>query len=103
MVVALSPGELSGFGFGDAVDRPLDEELLLVTIFLFKSSLSKLFNGDTFINELKLLDVAVCNCTLPDGEEGTFSGPFLLLWSYVSSDGSCLIGINEIDGVMLVS
>lgn len=81
VVVALSPGELSGLGFGDAVERPLDDELLRVTIFLFKSSLSKLFKGETLIKELRLLDVAVCNWTLPEGEEGTFSGPFLLLTS----------------------
>lgn len=57
----------------------MEEFPLRVTIFLFKSSLSKLFSGDTLISELKLLDVAVCNCTLPEGEVLEFIGPFLLL------------------------
>lgn len=53
------------------------------------------------MSELRLLEVAVCICTFPDGEAARLTGPFRL--SYRSSFGSCLIGIREMEGVMLVS
>jgi hypothetical protein len=102
VVVAVSLGEVSGLVLGLAVDLPLGEEFIRDTIFLFRSSLSRLFSGDTLINELRLLEVAVCICTLPEGEVLGF-GPFRFDTSYSSSPGSCLIGISEIDGVMFVS
>lgn len=102
VVVAASLGELSELAFGDAVDLPRAVELFLDMIFLFKSSLSKLFSGDTLIKELRLLEVAVCICTLPEGDVLRFTGPFRLEISY-SSPGSCLMGISDMDGVILVS
>lgn len=99
VVVAASLGELSALLFGDEVAR-LDK-LLLVTIFLFKSSRRRLFSGETFMfNELKLEHVA--DWTLPEGDVLKLIGPLRFELSN-SSFGSCLIGINEIDGVMLVS
>lgn len=98
-----SPGELSGFWLGELLDRALDP--LRTTIFLFKSSRSKDLRGDTFIIELKLLDVAVCICTLPDGDVLRLTGPFrcALVSKFSSTVTSCLIGMRDIDGVMLVS
>lgn len=97
-VAAESTAVLSGLLFGDEV--PLRLALLLVTIFLFKSSRNKLFSGETLMRELKLLDVADCNCTLPEGDVLRFTGPLRLS---NSSAGSCFIGISDMDGVMLVS
>lgn len=101
VVVAESLGELSEFPLGEAVDRPLLLPFLPI-IFLFRSSLSRLLSGDTLIRELRLLDVAVCIWTLPDGEVLKVSAPLRLELSY-SSPGSCLIGMRDMDGVMLVS
>lgn len=57
------PGSFDVFSelFGDATLRLNALDVLRITILRFKSSLNKLFNGDTFIKELKLLDVADCN------------------------------------------
>lgn len=98
VVVAASVGELSGLLFGDEVAR-LDK-LLLVTIFLFRSSLKRLFNGETFITELKLLQAA--DWILPEGDVLRLTGPLRLEPSN-SSLGSCLIGISDIEGVIFVS
>lgn len=56
----------SEFAPGDAVDLPRPLEPLRDIIFRFRSSLSKLFNGDTLISELRLLEVAVCIWMLPE-------------------------------------
>ena len=102
VVVAVSLGEVSGLGLGLAVDRPRGDDVIRDTILRLRSSRSRLFSGDTLISELRLLEVAVCICTLPEGEVLGL-GPFRLDTSYSSSPGSCLIGINEIEGVMFVS
>lgn len=86
---------------GDAVERPL-LLLFLPIIFLFKSSLSRLLSGDTLIKELRLLEVAVCIWTLPEGEVLNVRAPLRFELSY-SSPGSCLIGMRDMDGVILVS
>lgn len=59
VILFASVGEFSEFPLlGEAVERPLLDELLLEINFLFKSSRSKLFKGETLISELKLLLVA---------------------------------------------
>ena len=57
VVVAASVGEFSVL-LGDKAALLIMVELLRVIMRRFKSSLRRLFSGDTFINELKLLDVA---------------------------------------------
>lgn len=79
MVAVRSPGELSGLWLGEMVERAR-EELLRDTIFRFRSSRSRLFSGETLIKEERLLEVAVCICTLPeegDVEVLRFTGPFV--------------------------
>lgn len=99
-VVAASaaPSPPLAFALGEAAERFL--VLLRVTIFRFKSSRSKDFSGETFINDVRLLDVADCTCVEAVGDVERLAGPFRLS---NSSPGSCLIGINEIEGVILVS
>lgn len=63
-VLAESFGEVSEL-LGEAVDLPRAVLLFLDMIFLFKSSLSKLFNGDTLIIVLRLLEA---DCAAPEGE-----------------------------------
>lgn len=72
VVVADSLGEFSEVPFGE---RPLWPPLRPM-IFRLRSSLSRLFSGDTLISELRLLDVAVCIWTLPDGEVLNVRLPF---------------------------
>lgn len=101
VVVAESLGEFSELPLGETVDRPLLLPFLPM-IFLFRSSLSRLLSGDTLIKELRLLEVAVCIWMLPDGEVLNVRVPFRFELSY-SSPGSCLIGMRDMEGVMLVS
>lgn len=99
VVVAESLGEFSELPFGETVDRPRLLLPFLPIIFLFRSSRRRLLSGDTLIKELRLLDVAVC---IPEGELLKVRAPFRFELSY-SSPGSCLIGMSDMEGVMLVS